>query len=142
MIYSGDIATVSGERTIEQPAPRRRTSGRRAHSLTHVDKRTRLGRRIEELRRIFTEALGGGLSAAKLLRLDAAAQLQAIAEVARGDFMRDAKGSLDDIVRAERKADQAVRALGIVEGRSNQQTAAQAVLAHAAEIAARKPTAT
>ena len=37
------------------------------------------------------------------------------AEMARGDFMRDAKGSLDDIVRIERKASTAERALGIVE---------------------------
>ena len=51
------------------------------------------------------------------LKIDRAAQLTTIAELARGDFMRDSAGTLDDIVRLERKADQAVRALGIREAK-------------------------
>jgi hypothetical protein len=47
------------------------------------------------------------------LKIEKAADLTAMAEQMRGDFMRDGKGTLDDIVRLERKADQAARALGI-----------------------------
>ena len=47
-----------------------------------------------------------------------AAELKAVAELARGDYMRgNARGSLDDIVRLERRAEQAVRALGIIEAK-------------------------
>ena len=51
----------------------------------------------------------------KRLRIGEAAQLKALAELARGDYMRDGAGSLDDIVRVERKASAAESALGIVE---------------------------
>jgi hypothetical protein len=83
-------------------------------TLTKIDKRGRLGKRIAELRAIFIAALGdeAELSAMKRLKVEKAAQLTALAELARGDFMRDGKGTFDDIVRLERKADQAVRALG------------------------------
>jgi len=85
--------------------------------LTGVDKRTALGKRIVELKALFVEALGGvdAISAIKRMKVDEAAQLKALAELCRGDFMRDAKGNLDDIVRIERKAEHAVRALRIVE---------------------------
>ena len=47
------------------------------------------------------------------LKVEKAAQLTAIAELARGDFMRNATGSLSDIILAERRAAAAARALGI-----------------------------
>jgi hypothetical protein len=88
-------------------------------TLTRIDKRGRLGKRIAELRAIFIAALGeeAELSAMKRLRVEEAAQLKALAEQPRGDFMRDGRGTLDDIVRCERKADQAVRALGLSEAK-------------------------
>ena len=64
---------------------------------------------------MFTAAAGGELTPMRRLLIDKAAQLTAIAEKARGDFMRDGVGTLDDLVRAERKADQAIRALGTLE---------------------------
>jgi len=83
-------------------------------TLTKVDKRFRLGRRIAELAAIFTSALPADeMTPMKRLRVDEAAQLKALAEKARGDYLRDGAGGLDDILRIERKADQAVRALGI-----------------------------
>jgi len=66
---------------------------------------------------MFSAALGGELTPMRKLKVDKAAQLTAIAELARGDFMRDCKGTLDDIVRLERKADQAVRALALNEAK-------------------------
>jgi hypothetical protein len=85
-------------------------------TLSHVSRRTRLGRRIAQLTAIYVAALGDeALSPIKRLKVDAAAQLMALAELARGDYMRDAKGSLDDVVRIERKASAAERALGIVD---------------------------
>jgi hypothetical protein len=86
-------------------------------TLTMVDKRGRLGKRIAELMAMFTAAVGGELTPMRKLKVEKAAQLTAIAELARGDFMRDAVGVLDDIVRIERKADQAVRALGMTEAK-------------------------
>jgi hypothetical protein len=91
-------------------------------TLTKIDKRGRLGKRIAELTEIFAAAIGGELTPWRKLKVEKAAQLTAIAELARGDFMRDDKGTLDDIVRCERKADQAVRALGISEATSPKPT--------------------
>jgi hypothetical protein len=105
----------------EKPRPAVNTSPKPRRSekiiLTGVDKRTALGKRIVELRALFLEALGGsdGLSPMKRLKVEQAAQLTALAELCRGDFMRDGAGTLDDLVRLERKADHALRALGIVE---------------------------
>jgi hypothetical protein len=86
-------------------------------TLTKVDKRGRLGKRVTELIAMFVDALGDDLTPMRKLKIDRAAQLTTIAELARGDFMRDSAGTLDDIVRLERKADQAVRALGIREAK-------------------------
>lgn len=84
--------------------------------LTKVDKRTAFGRRVMELRSVFAETFSQAeLSPLRLLKIREAAELKAIAEKARGDFMRDGVGNLDDIVRIERKADLAVRALHIVD---------------------------
>jgi hypothetical protein len=85
-------------------------------TLTKIDRRGRLGKRIAELTAMFAAAVGGELTPMRKLRVDKAAQLTAIAELSRGDYMRDGKGTLDDIVRLERKADQAVRALGLTDG--------------------------
>jgi hypothetical protein len=89
----------------------------RRRTLTKVDRRGRLGRRIAELAAIYTAALGADeLSPMRRLRVAEAAELKAVAELARGDYMRgDARGSLDDIVRLERRAEQAVKALGIID---------------------------
>jgi hypothetical protein len=86
-------------------------------TLTKVDKRGRLGKRIAELTSMFVDALGDDLTPMRKLKIEKAAQLTAIAELARGDFMRDGNGTLDDIVRLERKADQALRALGLTDAK-------------------------
>jgi len=95
------------------PIPRRS----RAMTLTRVDRRGRMGKRIDELRGIYVAALGGpdGLSPIRRMRVAEAAELKALAEMTRGDYLRTGSGVLDDIVRIERKASAAERALGIVE---------------------------
>lgn len=115
MFYTATAAPTDRETaTADAPKPRRS----RAMTLTRVDRRGRLGKRIAELTSLYLAALGGSpdaLSPMKRLKVDEAAQLKALAELARGDYLRDGKGSLDDIVRIERKANAAERALGIVE---------------------------
>jgi len=89
----------------------------RAVVLTHVDRRLPLGKRIKALTKLYVAALGGedALSPIKRLKVDEAAQLKAMAEKSRGDWMRDGEASptLEDIVRLERKASAAERDLGI-----------------------------
>ena len=51
------------------------------------------------------------------MRIEQAAQLQALAEKARGDYLRGEGGDLDEIIRAERRADQTVRSLGLSEAK-------------------------
>jgi hypothetical protein len=109
-ISPADLAPLSPPQSATV-APKRD----RRLTLTKIDKRGRLGKRVAELTAMFAAAVGGELTPMRKLKVEKAAQLTALAELARGDFMRDAKGTLDDIVRLERKADQATRALGIVE---------------------------
>lgn len=86
----------------------------RSRNLTKVDKRTVFGRRVMELRSVFASTFGPlEMTPLRLMQVREAAELKAIAEQARGDFMRDSLGSLDDIVRIERKAALAVKAIGI-----------------------------
>jgi hypothetical protein len=112
------VAGAIGAAPAAAGAPKRRRS--RAIRLAGVDRRTALGKRIAELTAVYLAALGGAdaLSPLKRLKVDEAAQLKALAELARGDYMRDAKGCLDDIVRIERKAGAAERALGINEAKA------------------------
>jgi hypothetical protein len=66
---------------------------------------------------VFAGALGGDrgeLSPVRKLKIEHVAQLSALAEQARGDIMRGGKGT-GDIVRLERAAAAAVRALGELE---------------------------
>jgi hypothetical protein len=86
-------------------------------TLTKIDRRGRLGKRVAELVALFSAAVGGEQTPMRKLKVEKAAQLTAIAELARGAYMRDAQGTLDDIVRLERKADQAVRTIGISEAK-------------------------
>ncbi len=98
----------------------------RKRTLTKINSRTILGKRIAELTALFADAVKADeISPLLRLKIDEAAQLKALAELARGDYMRDRRGTLDDIVRLERKADLAVKALGIVEGKPRSPTLAE-----------------
>jgi hypothetical protein len=84
----------------KSPPPRRRRDRRR--TLTRIDQRSRLGKRIRELTNLFSAALGVDPSPFRKLKIERAAQLSALAELARGDHMRGKPTS--DIVRLERAA--------------------------------------
>ena len=116
MFEAGQLAAAVSPSQARQSAIVAPKRDRRL-TLTKIDKRGRLGRRVAELTGMFLAALGGEPTPLKRMRVEKAAQLSAIAELARGDFMRDGRGTLDDIVRCERKADQAIRALGLDEKR-------------------------
>ena len=90
---------------------------------------------------MLTAALGSvELTPMRRMKIEQAAQLTALAELARGRFMRDGEGTLDDIVRLERKADSAVRALGIVESKAKPASLADYFAARTAAKAATEPT--
>jgi hypothetical protein len=105
-----------------KPQPPRRKRDRR-RTLTRIDQRSRLGKRIRELTILFAGALGGELSPFRKLKIEQAAQLSAIAELARGDHMRGKPTG--DIVRLERAAAAAVRSLGELEAKPKQPTLAE-----------------
>lgn len=114
-------------RAVGAPKPRRS----RKRTLTTVDRRTRVWKRIAELTALFTAALGGAeATPIRRMKIEQAAQLAALAEIARGRFMRNGDGTVDDIVRLERKADGAVRALGIVESKPKPPSIADIVARH------------
>ena len=87
--------------------------------LVKLDRRTRLGRRVGELSAHFTKALGGPSAISPLLatKIADAAQLKAIAERARADYLGGRKVSLGHVVRIERRADNAVKALHLPEAK-------------------------
>jgi hypothetical protein len=103
------------EAAIDAPASAVEAPRRcRKRTLTKVNRRSILGKRITELTALFVDAVKADeLSPLLRLKIDEAAQLKALAELARGDYMRDRRGTLDDIVRLERRAEQAVAALGL-----------------------------
>jgi hypothetical protein len=107
-------------------------------TLTRIDRRTALGKRIDELVGAYSAVLGGPdrLSPIMWLKVRTAAELVAIAERARGEYMRDGTGQLSDICALERKADLAVKQLRIVEvSKPSQQSLAAYLAAIAAERA-------
>jgi hypothetical protein len=106
----------------KSPPPRRKRDRRR--TLTRIDQRSRLGKRIAELKLLFAGALGGELSPVRKLKIQRAAEISALAEQARGDILRGGKGT-GDIVRLERAAAAAVRALGDLEAKPKAKTLAE-----------------
>jgi len=83
-----------------------------------VDGRSVPGRRISELRAMFTaelERAGIELAPMRRLLIDQAAHALALAELARGRYMRDGTGDLADLANVERRADQTIRRLGLAQ---------------------------
>jgi hypothetical protein len=109
---SADRASVDG-RFVGAPAPKRE----RRQLLTKIDGRLPLGKRIKRLVSLFEAAFPAeALAPLKREQIATAAQLQAMAEEERGKWMRgEAKCDLDELIRLERRAVAAVKALGIVE---------------------------
>jgi hypothetical protein len=98
------------------PAPQRAAVAPkrdRRLTLTKIDKRGRLGKRVAELTAMFADAVGGELTPMRRMKIERAAQMVAVSELARGGFMRDGSGNLENILLAERRAAAACRAVGI-----------------------------
>lgn len=76
-----------------------------------------MGKRIGELTALFASAFSAAdMTPMRRERIAEAAQLKAMAEAERGAWMRgEAKCDLDELVRLERRAVAAVKALGISE---------------------------
>ena len=89
---------------------------KRRHRLPRgpFDRRTRIARRRDALVKTFTVQLAGEITPALALKVDAAAELVALAERYRGQFMSGASNvPLDDLIRLERLASSSVRSLGL-----------------------------
>jgi hypothetical protein len=85
----------------------------RRRTLTQIDKSGRMGRRIGELVRMFNEASSGAASPLRRLKIQSAAELLAVAEMARGALIRGESGNLSEVTAAENRAASACRAIGI-----------------------------
>jgi hypothetical protein len=85
----------------------------RYRNVTDIDGRTRSGRRARELARQFEAAIGGDPTDNQRLAIGRAATLTAIAEDRRMRALAGEPVLLDDLVRVERLAMQAVRNLGL-----------------------------
>jgi hypothetical protein len=106
----------------------------RRRLLTKVDRRNRVGRRIDELKALFLAALADREQTPMLVhKVGQAAELLAMAEKGRGDYLRGEHCQLDDVVRAERRAEAAVAALGIREPVKKTPTLAEYLASKAAE---------
>jgi hypothetical protein len=116
----GDSAIVapSARPVSETDAPHPRRS--REKRLTRVNRSTRLGKRIDELKALFASAFSAAdVTSMRRERIAEAAQLKAMAENERGAWMRgEARCDLDELIRLERRAVAAVKALGIEEARA------------------------
>jgi hypothetical protein len=102
---------ASGQRCDASKPAKRKRSRIRTHS--RIDKRTRLGKRIAELKASITAAVGAADSTPLLpMRIERAAALTAMAEAERLKFLRDGTG-LERVMWLEGKSDTAIAALGI-----------------------------
>jgi hypothetical protein len=116
--YAGvDMFTDSAPQRVASKATSSRKPRIRRRTLTRLDLRTSLAKRIAELKALFTASLAAGgettLSPLRLLKVEQAAHALAVAELARGRYMRDGDGDLAELLTAERRADAAVKRLGL-----------------------------
>jgi hypothetical protein len=118
---SADRASVDG-RFVGAPAPKRE----RRQLLTKIDGRLPLGKRIKRLVSLFEAAFPAeALVPLKKEQIATAAQLQGMAEEERGKWMRgEAQCDLDELVRLERAAVAAVKALCLGEAHRKPRTVA------------------
>ena len=122
--------TANAAEVQTQPGIIRRRQAR-YRKLSDVDGRTRSGRRARELAKQFEAALGGAdsLTDGQRLAVSRASVMTAIAEDARLRRLSGEPTNLDDLVRLDRVAAQAVRSLGIVTKREPERESLSAYLA-------------
>jgi hypothetical protein len=112
MLEAAEIPAVEANKAALKAAPNAPKASRR-RTLTQIDKRGRMGRRIGELIRMFNEASSGSPSPLRQLKIQSAAELLAVAEQARGALIRGESGNLSEVTAAENRAAAACRAIGI-----------------------------
>jgi len=101
----------------DQP-PRKR---RKWYPRYPFDRRSRIGRRSDALFKSFTQQLGSDVPPELAVKITAACELTALAEQYRAAFVRgEATVPLDDLVRLERLAHAAVRALHLDQRNTTQ----------------------
>jgi hypothetical protein len=102
------------EMSSAESAPSRMQRRRsRYRKVDELDLRTRAGRRARELICQFETALGGTITDGQRLAVHRAALLTSLAEDKRARSLAGEPINLDDLVRIDRLAMQAVRLLGI-----------------------------
>jgi len=108
---SAAIARSDAARILAKAGPRKPRK-----RPAQVDGRTILGKRVDELRALFTaEATRAGREMTPMLKLlvEQAASALALAELARGRYMSGDGDRLSDLATVERRADQALRRIGL-----------------------------
>jgi hypothetical protein len=92
---------------------------RAAKASLRLDGRTRLAKRQLALVRAYGDALGGWnlLNVGTRLKIEAAVEMQLVAELTRARFLAGEGANADDTVRTARAASQALKALGIDDRR-------------------------
>jgi hypothetical protein len=124
---TSESVAVAARSTEARAAVSERSNWSQRRTLTKIDRRLPLGKRITELTKLFTEAVGGEITPLRRMRIAEAAELKAWAEKARGDHFRNGTPAIEDVVPLERAAAAAFKAIGIVEpkrlpGRPSRQT--------------------
>jgi hypothetical protein len=107
------------EATAILPRPSRKTRQKtRLIAVRNLDQRTRAAVQARKLAAEFEAELGGNVTTAMRIAIDRAATLTIVAEDARARRLAgDLDITLDDLVRTDRAAAAAVRALGLDHGR-------------------------
>jgi hypothetical protein len=100
-------ARQSGRDTTITPKRRKKKP-----TMPHLDGRTRQARRIKAITESFVSALGGVIDDASMVRVRRAAELIAVAEIARAHTLTGKKVDMSKLIRAENLAARAMRELG------------------------------
>jgi hypothetical protein len=109
-------ADASQVEAMRSPSAKAKQKVDRRRLLTKIDGRGRVALRIAKLKALFATSLADREMTPWLdHKIGQAAELLAMAEKGRGDYLRGEHCQLDDVVRAERRAEAAVAALGIRE---------------------------
>ena len=108
------VAPPSFSRTRIDELPSRQRARRTNDPLAEIATNTARGRRVADLVRAYLRALGNPANIEQQAAVIAAAELQVLAEEARGAALKETgRADLDQVIRVQGAADRAVRALGL-----------------------------
>lgn len=86
---------------------------RRAADISRIDHRTKVGRRVAQLVKHFSNFFGGKLTPIMLANIQRAAELITLSEAARAAALRAPVFDVENLTRLESTADRAVRRLAL-----------------------------